>query len=83
MNALRSHLIPFDFPIEKWSAYYEARLVLVGASKKPIPVTVFTAIAGRQKQFHRDGCNLRLPINPLLKNASQTVFAPAANGSDA
>lgn len=73
MNALRSHLIPFDLPADKLSAYHESQLVLVCALNRPNPVTIFTAIAGRQEQLDGDGRNLRFPINSRLEPPSQAV----------
>ena len=75
MTALRNHLIPFDLPADKRSAYYEARYVLVRGLRNRIPVTIFTAIAGRQDQLDGDWSNLRFPINSRLERPSQAVAA--------
>ena len=79
-TALRNHLIPFDLPADKWGAYYEARYVLVRSLRKPVPVTIFTAIVGRQDQLDGDRSNLRFPINSLLKRPSQAIPASAIAG---
>jgi len=79
-TALQAHLLPLDLPADKWGACYEARYILVRALRKPIPVTIFTAIAGRQDQLDGDRSNLRFPINPRLERPSQAIPASAIAG---
>ncbi len=68
-----AHFLPLDFKTGIYGAgYYESKLVLVRALKVRVPTHIKASLS--------EASNLRLPVNPGLKNASQTIVAPATKG---